>query len=265
MSNKIKRAFGRKRPHSAAKKWPKAFNADENTRPLFVTMTGEPLQLARIHYDIIDRAEIERAFAALKCMDFDPSQPRWVWNYHAEAQKLKFDTSYDGIPRKHRPIVIGSFYFPTAQRMYLDVNSFDRAIAAIPFFDKHLSRKCAFLSHIQIVNKLFQAVPGIIPRQNDFFDPLSPERPDKISSFEEIAADKTHTQAEKLALAQREMDENLKKPIEEIESLRINFYEDGIESLKGALKMRGIIAFEHWQGNVTFSFFDIFKKIIPGM
>ena len=267
MSNKIKRLFARKKQQSPARagKWRKGLNVDEKDRPLLVTMTGEAFQLARIHYDILCKDDIEHTFAKLKCMDFDPLQPRWVWNYHAEAQKLIFETSYDGIPKEYRPIVIGSFYLPTEQRMYLDVNSFDRAIAAIPFFDKHLSRKCAFLSHIQIVNKLFQAVPGIIPRQNDFFDPLSPERPDKISSFEEIAADKTHTQAEKLALAQREMDENLKKPIEEIESLRINFYEDGIESLKGALKMRRIIAFEHWQGNVTFSFFDIFKKIIPGM
>ena len=48
------------------------------------------------------------------------------------------------------PIVMGSFYFPTEDRMYLDVNSIDRAMAAIEFFDKHLSRDAASLSHLQI-------------------------------------------------------------------------------------------------------------------
>lgn len=267
MSNKIKRLFARKKQQAPARagKWRKGLNVDEKDRPLLVTMTGEAFQLARIHYDILCKDDIEHTFAKLKCMDFDPLKNRWVWNYHAEAQKLIFETSYDGIPKEYRPIVIGSFYLPTEQRMYVDVNSFDRAIAAIQFFDKHLSRKFALLSHIQLVNKFFQAVPGIVPSQGDYFDRLSPEKPDNTSSFEDIAADNTRSRDEKIALAQQEMDENLKKPLQEIESLPVHFYEDGIESLQGALKIRHIIAFEHWQGNATFSYIDIFKKIIPGL
>jgi len=181
MSNKIKRLIGLKKQRTTEKK-----------RPLLATMTGEPLQLARIHYDLLGEQEVERTFSRLKCMDFDPLQKRWTWNYHEEAKKLKFQSPYDAIPKEHRPIAIGSFYFRvTEQRMYLDVNSFDRAIAAIQFFDTHLNRDVASLSHIQVVNKFFEAVPGMIPRQNDYFDPGLPERPDDKSGFEELAADKT--------------------------------------------------------------------------
>jgi hypothetical protein len=55
------------------------------------------------------------------------------------------------------------------------------------------------------------------------------------------------------------------RTIEEVESLLINFYEDGIESLEGALEMRRMIAFEHWRGNVTFSYYEIFQKIMSGL
>lgn len=149
--------------------------------------------------------------------------------------------------------------------MYVDVNSFDRAIAAIQFFDQHLSRDVALLSHIQIVNKFFQAVPGIIPSQDDYFDRFAPDKPDNMSRLEKMSADNTLSKNEKIALFQQEMDEDLRKPLMEVESLPLHFYEDGIEGLKGALKMRHMIAFEHWCGNVTFSYIDIFKKMFPGM
>lgn len=261
MSKKLKRFLGRHKQQSPVKKWPEQFHADENERPLFVTMTGEPLQLARIHYDLLSKDEVERAFAALECMDFDPTLKRWTWNYHAEAKKLIFQSSYDDLPKEVRPIVIGSFYFPTEQRMYVDVNSFDRTIAAVQFFDKFVSREFALLSHVQIVNKFFQAVPGMVPSQEDFFDRFSPERPDHRTYLDEIAENTTLTRNEKIELAQQDMDEHLKEKIKEVESLSINFYEDGIESLDGALKMRKIIAFEHWRGNLAFTFVDVFKKL----
>jgi hypothetical protein len=264
MSKKIKRFFSRNKKRKSIKTWPKEFNIGENEKPLLATMTGEPFQLARIHYDLSCKKTIECVFTEMKCMDFDQNLNRWVWNYHAEAKKIKFKSSYNDIPKQHRPIVIGSFYLPTEQHMYLDVNSFDRTVEAIKFFDKHISCKVARLSHVQVVNKLFEAVPGEIPSQNDFFDSDHPEKPDGKSSLDEIAADSSLSKSEKMVLAQKNMDENLRKPMKEIESIPLHFYEEGIDSFDGALKMRHVIAVEHWSGNPAFSFHDIFQKMFLG-
>jgi hypothetical protein len=45
----------------------------------------------------------------------------------------------------------------------------------------------------------------------------------------------------------------------------VHFYEDGIKSFETALRLRQMVAFEHWQGNTSFTFGDIVQKIIPGL
>lgn len=263
MSTKLKRLLSRNKRLTPVKQWPQEFHIDKNEKVLLTTMTGEPLQLARIYYDLLDKDAVEHAFTHLKCMTFDPDRKRWVWHYADEARKLKFKASHRDLPKDIGEIVLGSFYLPTQQNMYLDVNSFDRAIEAIQFFDKHLSRTTASLSHIQIVNKFLAAIPDMVPSHDDFFAHFALERPANTSSLDAIAADTTLSQHEKLERFQQEMNEHLKEPMKEIESFLIHCYEDGFEGLKGGLKMRHIIAFQHWQGNMDFSFFDIFQKIIP--
>ncbi|MBA3006771.1 MAG: hypothetical protein KJ900_02900 [Proteobacteria bacterium] len=263
MSNKLKRLLSRNKQHTPEKKWPQEFHIDENEKALLTTLTGEPLQLVRIHYDLLDKDAMEQTFSKLKCMAFDADRQRWVWHYDEEARKLKFQTPIKNLPKHVGSIVLGSFYLPTKDHLYLDVNSFDRAIEAIAFFDKHLSRTTASLSHIQIVNKFFTAIPDFVPSHDDFFAHFALEKPANTSSLDAIAADTTLSQHEKLERFQQEMDEHLKEPMKEIESFLIHCYEDGFEGLKGGLKMRHIIAFQHWQGNTDFSFFDIFQKTIP--
>ena len=78
---------------------------------LLMTMTGEMHQPVRLYYQVFDQAAVLKTFAKLRCMDDDQDNQRWVWLYHGEAKKLKFHTSYAAIPRKMRPIVLGSFRF----------------------------------------------------------------------------------------------------------------------------------------------------------
>ena len=110
MSKKIKRFFSRNKQRKSIKTWPKEFNIGEKERPLLATMTGEPFQLVRIHYDLSCKKTIEGVFVKMKCMDFDQNLNRWVWNFYAEAKKIKLKSSYNDIPKQHRPIVIGSFF-----------------------------------------------------------------------------------------------------------------------------------------------------------
>jgi hypothetical protein len=52
-------------------------------------------------------------------------------------------------------------------------------------------------------------------------------------------------------------------PLPDVEKFPVHFYEDGILSLETALKLRQIVAFEHWQGNTAYTLGDVMKKIIP--
>ena len=52
-----------------------------------------------------------------------------------------------------------------------------------------------------------------------------------------------------------------KKPLELVESIPPNFYEDGISSLKSLLSFRRTLAIKHWQGETEYSAFDLIKEI----
>jgi hypothetical protein len=118
------------------KKHPKNRTTEQKQEKKYflTTWTGEPYQLARIHYDVFNRAGIATIFSVLKCMDYDPDRKRWVWLYHGEAKELQFSRPYSSIPEEKHPIVLGSFFSRSDQEMFLNVNSFDRAAKAIVFF-----------------------------------------------------------------------------------------------------------------------------------
>src|SRR5437870_12920447 len=107
----------------------------DGEKKLLMTMTGEIHQPVGLYYQVFDQAAVLQAFAKLRCMDDDQDNQRWVWLYHGEAKKLKFHTSYAAIPRKMRPIVLGSFCVTHAKDMSLDVRSCERAPQAVAFSD----------------------------------------------------------------------------------------------------------------------------------
>ena len=61
------------------------------------------------------------------------------------------------------------------------------------------------------------------------------------------------------------VEQGSRKPLPEIEKFPVYFYEDGIGSLEAALRMRQIIALEHWKGNIDYSFYDVLKATIGGL
>ena len=65
-----------------------------SAKQLLMTMTGEIHQPVRLYYQVFDQAAVVKVFSALRCMDDDRDQTRWVWLYHGEAKKLKFHTAY---------------------------------------------------------------------------------------------------------------------------------------------------------------------------
>src|SRR5947209_875364 len=124
---------------------------------LLATMTGEHFQPVRLHYRILNRTGLLRAFEKLRCVDYDRTRERWVWLYAHEAKRLRFARSYAQFPKELHPIVIGSFFLRSKEALLLDLRSCERAMLAIPFFDAHLPRKLVELEDAEVVNRLFTA------------------------------------------------------------------------------------------------------------
>lgn len=238
-----------------------------SAKQLLMTMTGEIHQPVRLYYTVYDQEAVLKIFAKLRCMDDDQDNQRWVWLYHSEAKKLKFHTSYSAIPRKMRPIVLGSFRFTSAEDMSLEVRSCERATKAVVFFDRYLKRSIAHVTHAAIVNRLFPYTTGGLPELEGLF------APDKITEIhgEEMLlrmAESLKTiqdPAQRMDMAFALMEKQSHERLPEVEKFPVHFYTDGITSLENALRLRQIVAFEHWRGNTACTLGEVIKKVSAGL
>jgi len=234
---------------------------------LLMTMTGEIHQPVRLYYQVFDQATVLQTFAKLRCMDNDQDKERWVWLYHGEAKKLKFHTSYSAIPRKMRPIVLGYFRFTHAEDMTLDVRSCERATHAVVFFDRYLKRSIAEVTYAAIVNRLFPYTTGGLPELEDVF------APDKITEIhgeemllrmaESLKTIQDPGQRIDMAFALIERQSHERLP--DVEKFPVHFYADGILSLENALRLRQIVAFEHWRGHTECTLGEVIQKVSAGL
>jgi hypothetical protein len=235
-------------------------------KQLLMTMTGEIHQPVRLYYELYDKAKVLQAFKTLGCVQFDLDKQGWVWLFQSEAKKLKFATPYGKIPKHRRPIIIGSFRFPQADVMWLDVRSHERATKAIVFFDRRLPRSAAQVTHAAIVNRLFGVTTATLPPLDTLFDEakISETNPEELlqaaAQFGTIPDVR-----ERMEKVFAFMDQKSREPLPDVEKFPVHFYEEGMQSFETALKLRQIVAFEHWQGNTSFTFGDMMQKIIPGL
>jgi hypothetical protein len=61
------------------------------------------------------------------------------------------------------------------------------------------------------------------------------------------------------------MEQQSHERLPEVEKLLVHFYTDGITSLENALRLRQIVAFEHWQGNTTCTLGKVIQKVTAGV
>ena len=232
---------------------------------LQATQTGEVVQPIRLYYQIVDKKQLLNRFKRLRCMDFDRVNNRWVWLYSHESKVLKFVKSYLSIPKVMHPIVIGSFFLRSGDELlFLDLRSFDRAIEAIPFFDKHIGRAVARITHAAVVNRFFDAKEQFPPNLDGFFcsDEMIEINPDNsIAEIESLI--ETHRIDGKPNWSSV-FEQEAKKALPEIEKFPVHFYEEGIDSIKTTLRMRQIMASQHWKGNTDYTLFDVIKTAISG-
>ena len=239
----------------------------DNEKKLLMTMTGEIHQPVRLYYQVFDQAAVLHAFAKLRCLDEDQDNHRWVWLYHGEAKKLKFHTSYAGIPRKMRPIVLGAFRFPSVQDMTLDVRSCERATHAVVFFDRYLARSIARVTHAALVNRLFPATAEGLPALEGLFTPDTITEIDGEKMLLRVAESlqTIPDPSQRLDMAFALMEQQAQEPLPDVEKFPVHFYADGITSFENALRLRQIVAFEHWQGHTDSTLGDIIRKVSAGL
>jgi hypothetical protein len=226
-----------------------------------MTVTGEIFQPVRLYYTVSNRQKVEKCLERLRCMDVDASQKRWVWLYDEEVKGIDFKNNFSSLPENIRPVVIGSFVWKSAETLILDVRSFERALAAIQFFDKHISRSLAKVTHCATVNRIFEVTESSASNFDVFFennDKLVEINPDAFMDKARATPLSKNGSPDLQAITSfldNEMDRFF-----EVEKFPIHFYEDGIESLRGTFIFRRTIAMERWEGNVNYSFKDAFNK-----
>jgi hypothetical protein len=239
----------------------------DSEKPLLMTMTGEIHQPVRLYYQVLDHAAVLLTLAKLRCLDEDPDNQRWVWLYQGEAKKLKFHTSYAAIPRKMRPIVLGSFRSTHAQDMTLDVRSCERATQAVVFFDRYLRRSIAHVTHAAIVNRLFPYTTGGLPELEGLF---APDKITEIHSEEMLLRAAASLQTiqdpqQRMDMAFALIEKQSHERLPDVEKFPVHFYTDGILSLENALRLRQIVAFEHWRGNTQCTLGEVIQQASAGL
>jgi hypothetical protein len=238
----------------------------ESGKQLLMTMTGEMHQPVRLYYEVSDQAAVRQAFTKLRCMDDDQDNQRWVWLYHGEAKKLKFHKSYAAIPRQMRPIILGVFRFPSAQDMTLDVRSCERATQAVVFFDRYLKRSLAHVTHAAIVNRLFPYTTDGLPALEGLFAPDQVTAIDGEAMLRRMVASLQTIQdpQQRIDRAFTLMEQQSHERLPEVEQFPVHFYTDGIRSFETTLRLRQIVAFEHWRGNTACTLGEVIQKVTAG-
>jgi SEC-C motif len=208
--------------------------AIENTT-IMATLTGEYTQPVRLCYKVYDKQAIHsKIFKNMKCMSYDSPNNRWVWLFDHKAKNLSFEKTYKELPKHLHPVVIGSFFSDNDDEMHLDVRSSERAEHAIVFFDRYIPRNIAEVTDAIILNRIIkQKEMELLNNFDNFFKDVTIV--DKAKEFDEMMKD-TKNKTEQLNFLLSSFDEDATKVIPEVERIRTNYYEDGIDSLRLRLR-----------------------------
>src|SRR5215831_11134332 len=166
-----------------------------------------------------------------------------------------------------RPIVLGVCRFPSAQEMTLDVRSCERATQAIVFFDRYLKQSIARVTHAAIVNRLFPYTTDGLPALEALFAPEQVTEIDGEAMLRRMAASLQTIQdpRQRMDMAFALMEQQSHERLPAVEKFPVHFYEDGIRSFETTLRLRQIVAFEHWRGHTTCTLGEVIQKVTAGV
>jgi hypothetical protein len=225
-----------------------------------MTTTGEILQLIRLHYEIEDSDTLRVALDALRCIEYDASQRRWVWLYTEEARTLPFKDR-----RAANNVVLGEWVFKGAREVVLNLRSFERATNALVFFDHHIPRTVAHVTAMTVSNHLLSTAEaaslGSLDHYFDTAEVVVKDPATLLHDVEELVA-RTPDLHERFALLDRYMTDRAQAPVPALERIPVSYYEDGIGAVEALLSIRQVLAMQHWQGNTSYTYQDIVRDML---
>ncbi len=238
---------------------------------LITNITGEPYQPTRLYYHVSKKKTVLGVFEKLKCVDYYQKSDRWYWLYQEEAKKIRFQQSYNKIPKENRPVPLGYFQFINNELMMLETRSFQRVLEAVKFFNTRLNWRVAEPVRLGIVNKFFGCSPDETPQPPNSFaeffdrDDIVIHTPEKLEEEINKIIAEYETEEEKNEAVKVFMEEKSRYPLPEIEEIAVTIHDEGLSILEMALRMKHIEAWQHWQGNADFTQYDLIQNMIENM
>jgi len=119
------------------------------------------------------------------------------------------------------------------------------------------------VSEAEVVNKVFSTenpklTPDMVFDRQQSQESAAPAPEAAAQRVIELTAHVQDPQ-EKLRIAAEYMESQAKRPLPEVERLPVHYDEDGIQGFATALKLRQIIAWQHWLGNTGYTMFDVIR------
>jgi hypothetical protein len=223
-------------------------------------MTGELLQLIRLHYAVEDVEQLRTIFASLRCLEYDASQTRWVWLYTEEARTLSFKNS-----RAADNVVLGEFVFKGQTDVVLNLRSFARATNALVFFDHHIPRMVAHVTAMTVSNRLLSmaeaASLGSLDQYFDHAEVVVKDPAALLRTLEDLKSSIPDAH-ERLAVVARYMEDKAKQPVPAMERFPLDYDDEGIRAVEALLAPRTVIAMYHWQGHTDYTRHDLIQDML---
>lgn len=227
------------------------------------TKTGELYQPVRLYYTVLKLSKLLKAFGKLHCLEETPERNQWKWLYTAEARDLIFEKK----PRYlSKPITLGTVSFKVADRMVLDVHSIERAFEAAAFFDRYLPRGSAKMTHLSIVNRLFDAHETDHFTIEDRVDATSLPTDPVLATLERLDTVQVRKQPEleKRSLLEALLQEQTATFFPEVEHLALDYSKRHLAQFWFLLGSRQYIAIQRWKGNVRYSLAAYLRDVLHG-
>lgn len=249
-----------RRQQQASTRRPLSQIPPESANQVAMTTTGELLQLIRLHYEVQDVERLRTLFAALRCLEYDANQKRWVWLYTEEARTLPFKDR-----RASKDVVLGEFVVKGEREVVLNLRSFARATNALVFFDHHIPRTVARVTAMTVSNRLLStaeaAALGSLDQYFDRAEVVVTDPTSLLHDIEELVA-RTPDFHERFARLDQYLTDRAHAPVSAMERLPVHYYEEGIRAIEALLSLRQVRAMHHWQGKTSYTYQDIARDML---